>query len=159
MLGFFHINISDRMKKLYRLLITFLCLTGFGAFLFLFGFLLTTTSKFASDSENQQTTYKYLFLKLTSKPIELMARAENDQKTDTKNKQVEKNEASTTNPVLKPTISEQSNENIILFEKTDSIYIMNEKWIQQVIQMNGCFDIYNDFVEKEWMKDHHFIIL
>jgi hypothetical protein len=147
------------MKKLYRLLITFLCLTGFGVFLFLFGFLLTTTSKYASSSENQQTTYKYLFLKLTSKPIELMACVENEQETSTKNKQVEKNNASAPNSVLKPTISEQPNENMVFYEKTDSIYIMNEKWIQQVIQMNGCFDIYNDFIEKDWMKDHNFIIL
>lgn len=34
-----------------------------------------------------------------------------------------------------------------------------EQWIQQIIQMNGCFDIYSDFVEKEWMKDQNFIIL
>ncbi|MGE0090475.1 MAG: hypothetical protein AB7S50_13470 [Bacteroidales bacterium] len=147
------------MKKLYRLLITFLCLTGFGAFLILFGFLLSFPSKYASNSENQQITYKYLFLKLTSKPIELMARAENEKETVTKNKPVEKNTVSATNSVLKTTISEQSNETINYIEKTDSIYIMNEKWIKQVIQMNGCFDIYNDFVEKDWMKDHHFIIL
>jgi len=34
-----------------------------------------------------------------------------------------------------------------------------EQWVKQIMQINGCFDIYSDFEEKEWMKDHNFIIL
>jgi len=46
-------------------------------------------------------------------------------------------------------------------EKGDSTKnnVYYEQWVQQVIQMNSCFDIYSDFVEKEWMKDQNFIIL
>lgn len=146
------------MKKYYRLLATFISLASFSVFLFLFGYLLISAETLPKISDTQQPTYKYLFLKLTSKPQELLAQLENEQVDILKKQESDKNTESVSVPVLNTTKKEPFTGEIQ--EKGDSTnYILDDKWIQQIIQMNGCFDIYNDFIEQEWMKDHNFIIL
>ncbi len=148
------------MKKYYRLLATFISLASFSVFLFLFGYLLTSTENFSKTSENQPSSYTYFFLKLTTKPQELLAQLKNGKEDLLKKQESEKSTEKVIVPVINPLKNEQLSESADAKEKRDSTnYMLEEKWIQQVIQMNGCFDIYNDFIEKEWMKDHNFIIL
>jgi len=71
-------------------------------------------------------------------------------------------ESANTIIVSEPAIhsSDLQMDSVSIKEKNDSTNsILDENWIQQVIQMNGSSDIYTDFIEKEWMKDHNFIIL
>jgi len=148
------------MKKYYRLLATFISLASISVFLFLFGYLLSTTENVSDISNTQQSTYKYLFQKLTSKPQELLAQLENEQVDLLKKQESDKNIELVNPPFLNASKTEQLTNCANTTEQGDSTnYIIDEKWIQQIIQMNGCFDIYNDFIEKEWMKDHNFIIL
>jgi len=148
------------MKKYYRLLATFISLASLSVFLFLFGYLLTSAENFSNTSENQPSSYKYFFLKLTSKPQELLAQLKNGKEDLLKKQETEKSTEKVIVPLINPSKNEQLSDSADAKEKGDSTnYMLEEKWIQQVIQMNGCFDIYNDFIEKEWMKDHNFIIL
>ena len=148
------------MKKSQRLLATLISLASIGIFVFLSGFMLASAKNSPKISYNQSSAYKYLFLKLTSKPQDLIAQEKPNAKVIEKKQQLEKKVELDDIAKPAPAESKTQNDSIVVNEKNDSTNcIIDEKWFQQIIQINGCLDYCTDFVEKEWMKDHNFIIL
>jgi len=147
------------MKKSFRLLAMLFSLASIGVFLFMFGYLISLSNNTSNISENQPKTYKYLFLKLTSKPQDLVAQAK--EIISEKKQQPEKQMEAISTPSQVKDVSEINSDSTKITEKNDTTTntTSEEVWIQQLIQLNGCFDMCNDFVEKEWMKEHNFIIL
>ena len=148
------------MKKSQRLLATLISLASIGVFVFLSGYMLATAKNSPNISDKQSSAYKYLFLQLTSKPQDLVAQVKPNAKEIEKKQQLEKK--AELEAIAEPALAESKSQNdsIVVKEKNDSTNcIIDEKLFQRIIQMNGCLDYCTDFVEKEWMKDHNFIIL
>ena len=124
------------MNKSYRLLALLCSLASIGIFLLLFGYLLSTVKTSQNISDNLSPNYKYLFLQLTRKPQSLIAQMQISAKPTNQGKIVE--ESANTIIVSEPAIhsSDLQMDSVSIKEKNDSTNsILDENWIQQVIQM------------------------
>jgi len=130
-------------------------------FLVLTGFIFSVTNNAKSKQIAGMESFYWSFYTIPQDLIAQLKKGEIETKVEkTSENAISKTEDLTTaNP-------ENTEANI----KTDSASVQGngdstknnadyEQWVKQVIQMNSCFDINSDFVEKEWMKDHDFIIL
>ncbi|OFX27691.1 MAG: hypothetical protein A2041_09050 [Bacteroidetes bacterium GWA2_31_9b] len=128
-----------------------------GVFLVLTGLIFSVTN---NSKSKQLVGIESFYWSFYTIPQDLIAQLKKGEVEKTSEKEIIKTECSNI------TKSESSETNL----KTDSASVQEkgdstknnaeyEQWIQQIIQMNGCFDIYSDFVEKDWMKDQNFIIL
>lgn len=147
------------MKKSF--ISTSITVASFGIVFVLIGFLLTIP---ATSGNKQSASMESFYWSFYTKPLDLIAQVK-QVKIEATTGQVSEN---TINNVESLTIQTPAETKLLVNSDSTSVKedddstkntTTDDALIHQVLKMNDCFDVCSDFVEKDWMKDHSFIIL